>query len=125
MDGASAEGVDDLEGAVLVNAEGPVRVGEDRLVFSYLDYWGRKGATALREDWKVIEPLSADFGAQTELYRRRDDPWETKNLIDDNPVRAGWLLSRLAVTLRTEGVGLRTEVDSRTREQLEALGYIE
>jgi arylsulfatase A-like enzyme len=114
----------ELPGAVLLDASGAVEVESDRTIFAYLDYWGKQGATALRDGWKLIEPLSADFGSEIELYRHDEDRIETKSLAIPSPVRSGWLLAQLQVALRAEGVSLTTEVDSETRAQLEALGYM-
>ncbi len=111
-------------GAVLLDASGAVEVKADRTIFAYLDYWGKKGAAALRDGWKLIEPLSADFGSTTELYRHDEDRVEANDLVVPSPVRTGWLLAQLQVALRGQGVSLTTEVDPETRAQLEALGYM-
>jgi arylsulfatase A-like enzyme len=114
----------ELAGSVLIDGSGGIRVAADRTVFSYLDYWGKTGAAALRDGWKLIEPLSADFGSEIELYRHTDDAGEENNLAAASPVRAGWLLAQLSVALRGEGASQATEVDPETRAQLEALGYM-
>jgi arylsulfatase A-like enzyme len=114
----------DLPGAVLVDATGTVRVGTDRTIFAYLDYWGKTGATALRDGWKLIQPLSADFGPEIELYRHDNDRVEANDFASRSPVRSGWLLAQLAVALRGEGTSLTIDVDAETRAQLEALGYM-
>jgi len=39
-------------------------------------------------------------------------------------VRSGWLESILAGELQTRAAGVATEVDAETKQQLEALGYL-
>ena len=114
----------ELPGAVLLDASGAVEVKADRTIFAYLDYWGKTGATALRDGWKLIEPLSADFGSTIELYRHDEDRIEANDLAITSPVRSGWLLAQLQIALRGQGASLTTEVDPETRAQLEALGYM-
>ena len=114
----------DRPGAVLLDASGTVRVGNYRTIFAYLDYWGKTGATALRDGWKLIQPLSVDFGPEIELYRHNQDRVEANDLASRSPVRSGWLLAQLAVALRGEGTSLTIDVDAETRAQLEALGYM-
>jgi len=114
----------EFPGAVLLDASGAVNVRPDRTIFAYLDYWGKTGATALRDGWKLIQPLSADFGTEIELYRHDEDRIEAHDLAIPSPVRSGWLLAELQIALRAEGVSLTTEVDSETQAQLEALGYM-
>jgi arylsulfatase A-like enzyme len=122
---AGVEGAAELPGAVLLDDDGRPRDVPSRAVLAYLDYWGRTGAAAIRDGWKLIEPLSAAFGIGTELYRLPDDPGESRNLAAVRPVRAGWLLAALDAALVVDRGGERTEVDSETRNQLKALGYLE
>ncbi len=114
----------ELPGAVLLEVSGSVAVKADRTIYAYLDYWGKKGAAALRDGWKLIEPLSADFGSSVELYRHDEDRIEAHDLAVSSPVRSGWLSAQLRIALRGEAAGLTTEVDGETRAQLEALGYM-
>lgn len=119
------DGAATLPGAVLLDDDGALRVGEERAVLAYLDYWGKHGATVIRDGWKLIEPLSAEFGERRELYRHDIDPTETRELAADSPIRSGWLGSQLGAALRTKGSSVTTEVDSEVRKQLEALGYMQ
>ncbi len=114
-----------LPGHVLVDASGAARPPGDRAVLSYLDYWDRTGAAILHRGWKLIRPLSADFGADVELYHHIADRFEHDDLYRAKPVRAGWLESRLADALTVRTGGEITEVDAETRRQLEALGYMQ
>ena len=114
-----------LQGAVLANSHGEALVRDDRTIFVYLDYWGKTGAVAQRNGWKLIEPISADFGPQIELYRHDGDRGEARDLAASAVVRRGWLQAQLGVALEGEGTSLPTEVDAETRAQLEALGYMQ
>jgi arylsulfatase A-like enzyme len=113
-----------LDGEALIDRNGDQRVGEDRAILAYLEYWDRHGASILRDGWKLIRPLSAEFGERIELYRRDGDSRETIEIAADRPVRRGWLEAQLAVALRTRGASQATEVAPEIREQLEALGYM-
>jgi len=120
-------GIDPSEavpGAVLLDDDGEVRVEDDRAIFAFLDYWEKTGAAAFRGGWKLIQPLSSDFGPRIELYRHDDDRVETHDLAGSASVRRGWLLAQLETALAEEGTSLPTEVDAETRAQLEALGYM-
>jgi arylsulfatase A-like enzyme len=117
-------GVEALPGAALLTGDRAAALDADRPVLAYLDYWGRTGASALRGGWKLIQPLSAEFGGRCLLYRHDVDPGETRELSAASPVRSGWLEAILAGELRTRASGVATEVDAETKQQLEALGYL-
>ena len=114
----------ELDGRCLVDGAGHVRSPGARPVMSYLDYWGRTGAAVVDGGWKLIRPLSVDFGTRDELYDRGADPHEHANLAPSRPVRSGWLGARLGSALEIRTAGETTEVDEATRRQLEALGYM-
>ena len=124
LDRCGIGGAEALPGGALLAGDRPAAVDADRPVFAYLDYWGRTGATVLRDGWKLIQPLSADFGARNRLYRHDVDPGETQELSAASPVRSGWLEAVLAGELTTRASGVATEVDAETNQQLEALGYL-
>jgi arylsulfatase A-like enzyme len=124
LDLCAIESPGELAGSALIDASGVVKVGSNRTIFAYLDYWGKTGAAALRDGWKLIQPLSADFGSEIELYRHVEDRIEANDLAVPSAVRSGWLLAQLTVALRAEGASSATEVDPETRAQLEALGYM-
>ncbi len=113
-----------LEGAALLDGDGSFLARDHRTIFVYLDYWGKSGAAALRDGWKLIQPLSPDFGRDTELYRHDKDRGETDDLAGSSLVRHGWLLAQLEAALKGEGASVPTDVDAETRAQLEALGYM-
>jgi choline-sulfatase len=111
-----------LDGAdLLAFADRP----RDRELYCYLDYWGRRGAAVLLGEWKLIRPLSEEFGSGTQLYDRRSDPGESANLAADLPVRSGYLDALLRRKLARGRGSIGVEIDAGTRSELEALGYIE
>ncbi len=68
------------------------------------------------------------------LYDLRKDPGETKNVYDQHPTEAerltqilhqAWKAPTFDVLIDTSGAGERKEMDEETREQLEALGYLD
>ncbi len=110
-------GVDPAEkvpGAVVIDGNGVIRVGEDRTIFAYLDYWGRTGAAAFHDGWKIIQPLSADFGSRMSSSSATTgiEPRST-DLAGRAEVRLGWLQAQLALAL-TES---RTQSDHRSRRR--------
>jgi len=111
-------------GVSLLAGDRPATIDRDRPVLSYLDYWGRSGASVIRDGWKLIRPLSAEFGPRVELYHRDSDQRETTDVSAVSPVRRGWLEAVLAESLTTRASGITTEVDPEIKEQLEALGYV-
>jgi arylsulfatase A-like enzyme len=113
-----------LPGRALLDASGrPLPTG-DRPVLSYLEYWGRDGASVVQQGWKLIRPLSAEFGVGPELYHHDADRAEHTDRYSARPVRAGWLGASLADALTVQAAGEAIDVDDDTRRQLEALGYM-
>ncbi len=99
--------------------------GRSDMALTYLDYWGQHGAAVVTADWKLILPLSRAFGSEIQLYDRRSDPGETRNLVRERPVIAGLLAAELRRRLASPaGVAPEVEVDAETRRDLEALGYV-
>jgi arylsulfatase A-like enzyme len=97
----------------------------NRAVYCYLDYWGRRGAAVLSDQWKLIRPLSEDFGFGAQLFDRAGDPHERRNLAADLPVRTGFLDTLLRRNLARLRPPMEVDIDAHTRSELEALGYIE
>ncbi|MGD8439117.1 MAG: sulfatase [Holophagae bacterium] len=124
LTGTTAPAGRELAGRCLLDGSGSFRPPGNRPVMSYLDYWGRTGAAVIDGRWKLIRPLSAEFGFSDELYDRADDPNEHVELGPSRPVRSGWLGARLGAALEVRAAGEATEVDDVTRRQLEALGYM-
>ena len=96
-----------------------------RTAASYLEYWGRHGASVVTKDWKYIEPLAEGFLPAPELFDRIDDPRELDDLAVSRPVVAGYLASTLRPALKARTESVQTQIDEATRKELEALGYLQ
>ena len=119
---AGLTGHDELEGDDLGSfVDRPM----DRAVYCYLDYWGKRGAAVLSDQWKLIRPMSEDFGFGAQLFDRANDPHERRNRAADLPVRTGYLDTLLRRNLARLRPPIEVEIDAHTRSELEALGYIE
>ena len=68
--------------------------------------------------WKYIATT------RPELYDISEDPWEERNLVDAEPVRARELDDRLQARLESSRPGEALAPDEETRAQLAALGYL-
>ena len=108
--------------------DGPRSQADQIPVFSYLDYEGRRGMSVILGSWKLIEPLSSGFAPGRELYHRFEDPGEQLDLAAEHPILAGYL----ATLIRQQLLQLEQlpevesmEFDEETRQQLQALGYLE
>jgi hypothetical protein len=112
-------------GDAIFNCSGEVLVGENRTVYSYLDYWGRCGVSASREGWKLIQPLTESFGNHPELFRYREDTGEAIDLRAAHPIRTGWLEGQIRRALEVKGVAEKALLNIETQDQLRALGYLE
>jgi arylsulfatase len=113
-----------LPGSCLLTPTGAARVEDDRAMLAYLDYWDRTGAAMVFDGWKLIRPLSAEFGAGPELFHHELDRPEARDRAGELPVRLGWLNGRLSESLTFQRESVQTEIDPEIREQLEALGYM-
>jgi arylsulfatase A-like enzyme len=68
--------------------------------------------------WKYIATT------RPELYDLSEDPWEERNLVDAEPVRARELAGRLQARLESSRPGDALGPDEETQAQLAALGYL-
>jgi arylsulfatase A-like enzyme len=95
---------------------------------SHLTYAGRDGASLTWGDWTYIEPWSRAFGDRPLLYHLGRDPGELSDLTEDNPVRAGFLASRLRLAAAAARLHQltpeSTEPDPEMVRGLKALGYL-
>lgn len=106
----------------------PIQATGGGPVFSYLDYEGRRGMSVIWNRWKLIEPLSAGFAQNRELFDRVQDPQEQQNVAADHPVVAGYLATltrRQMLELDQLPESETMEFDDETKRQLEALGYLD
>lgn len=83
----------------------------------------------LDSEYKYMVDLSS---RKQEMYNLRTDPLEQKNLVDNEPVRAGYYQTRLfAMLAAKKNIGAffaKTEqavIDEAARENLRALGYLD
>lgn len=97
-----------------------------RVLVSQMDYEGRAGLAVGWGRYQLIAPRSADFGPRR-LYDRVADPAELRDLSRERPVLTGWLAYRARALERAAGGESAAvhELDRRTRESLEALGYLQ
>jgi choline-sulfatase len=87
---------------------------------------------SLNLGWSELRSLETDgyrfiLAPRPELYDVRNDPGETKNLVDVNPKVADQLsrsLASLMASMRAQAGDSRLVVDSRTEQMLRSLGYI-
>ena len=94
-------------------------------IVSYLDYEERRGASLVEDGWKLVLPLSGQFGLRPRLFPL-SEPEEGQDYLRVHPVRTGLLESRLRATLDAAGdtEAPEIELDEATRRRLEALGYL-
>ena len=104
-------------------AGGGAPEGEEE-AFSWLDEYGFRGAAVTTPAWRLIAtqaPLSV-----SNLYDRRQDPGERRDLAPVRPVRTGYLGARLRAAERPRADALRPgegAINSELRKRLQALGY--
>lgn len=56
------------------------------------------------QDWKIIYHYNPKSGQpEIELYHLKNDPYETKNLVTENPEKVGSLIQAMNAQLKTEG----------------------
>ncbi len=105
-------------------ANAPYAYSESDAVLS--KRFGERLRTYRVKDWKLIY-ASDGVLAESELYNTTEDPYETKNLIDENKEIAERLKEKLLLTIKNhpekkiEGTNLP---DEETKEKLKSLGYL-
>ena len=98
---------------------------EDAEAFSWLDEYGVRASSVTTPAWRFIAARAPVIG--TNLYDRRADPGERRDLATDRPVRAGYLGARLKIAERPRAGALRPAegaVNAELRRRLQALGYV-
>ncbi|HKH48360.1 MAG TPA: sulfatase [Thermoanaerobaculia bacterium] len=128
---AGAEAPQGLPGmdlaAVAASGDDPEALS-GRWVLSHLSHRDRVGFSLIHAGWKLVYPQTPALAPGIELYHRADDRGETRNRINEAPVRAGWLSMLIrAESERSRKSGLKPEhvkIDEETRRALEALGYL-
>lgn len=99
--------------------------GDEEAALSWLDVDGFRSASASTPAWRLIEDRAPRAGRS--LFDRRGDPRETRDLVRERAVRAGYLRSLLRAA-ESGGARLRAgegTVDDELRERLRALGYVQ
>lgn len=98
-----------------------------RGAFSHINYENRRGMSLVRGGWKAILPQSRALAREPELYRLGPNGEEGADVIDENPVRAGWLLAQIKAEILRSQKGLKpspAKLDDEARQRLHALGYL-
>jgi arylsulfatase A-like enzyme len=97
---------------------------------SYLNLDGFETDSTVQDRWKLIRQHRQAYGPRrpkAELFDLGRDPGEQQNLVDQDPVRAGYLqtLQRAATTQETRRIRPKRAVLSESvQEHLRALGYL-
>lgn len=117
---------DAVEGQSLLPAMAGAEEGtEEDAAFSWLDVDGFRGGAVSTPVWRLLDERSPHV--DRELFDRRSDPGEMRDLSADRPVRAGFLRALLLAAER-KGPLLEAsegEIDEELRKQLRALGYVQ
>jgi arylsulfatase A-like enzyme len=103
---------------------GAAAPADDEEAFSWLDEFGVRAASVTTPAWRLIDTRSPD--ADRDLYDRRSDPGERRDLSSGRRVRTGYLATHLRAAERPRARALRPgegTMDAEVRQQLQALGY--
>src|SRR6185295_7208733 len=103
---------------------GATAPGDEEEAFSWLDEFGVRAASVTTPAWRFIDTRTP--GPDRDLYDRRSDPGERRDLASGRPVRTGYLSTRLHAAERPQARALRPgegAMDAEVRQQLQALGY--
>jgi len=94
-------------------------------VFSYLDSGTIRAAAVTSGRWRYIDSRTPQAGA--ELYDRRRDPEERRDVLGVHPVEGGYLGTLLRARELTPGPivpAVQAVIDEELRDELRALGYL-
>jgi arylsulfatase A-like enzyme len=95
-------------------------------IHSYLDRRGYRGGSVLTGRWRYVDMLSPH--TSEELFDLQRDRAEAVDRSERDPVRTGWMRSRMRGNRRQAGSGnlspTEETMDKELREQLRALGYL-
>lgn len=110
--------------ALLAGGELALRPPE---ILSHLDLDGFRAVSLTTGTWRFIDGRSRVHGQEEELYHRRRDPGEQRNLVSARPVTGG----HLGTLLRSREMDLtpalragEARLDEELERQLRALGYL-
>jgi len=108
----------------LASIHGDAPPGDDEEAYSWLDEFGVRASSVTTPAWHLIVAQAPT--AERNLYDRRADPGERRDLEPDRPVRAGFLATRLRIAERPRAGTLRPAegaMNAELRRRLQALGY--
>jgi len=97
-----------------------------RPAYSFLHLDGLPNVSVIEGEWKLVQNLSKDEIAWTNLFNRVEDPEESRNRALERPILASYLATLIAERRAEESRLTAGEaiLDERMEEALEALGYI-
>ena len=108
----------------LASIHGDAPPGGDEEAYSWLDEFGVRASSVTTPAWHLIVAQAPT--AERNLYDRRADPGERRDLEPDRPVRAGFLETRLRIAERPRAGTLHPAegaMNAELRRRLQALGY--
>ncbi len=98
-----------------------------RQLYSFVDLGGIRATSVTNAEWRLILPDSPRFGFASELYDRRVDREERRNLASERPIVAGHLETLLAARVQEDTASLEggeAELDEEMTNRLRAMGYL-
>ena len=108
----------------LASIHGDAAPADEEEAYSWLDEFGVRASSVTTPAWHLIVAQAPT--AERNLYDRRADPGERRDLEPDRPVRAGFLATRLRIAERPRAGTLRPAegaMNAELRRRLQALGY--
>jgi arylsulfatase A-like enzyme len=96
-------------------------------IFAGIHYYSSHWQSVVLGDWKLILRGTDRLDREAQLFNRRLDPGERLDVAADHPIRVGYLTALLRREMRgpaLAGASRTVELDTETRERLEALGYL-
>ena len=114
-----SEGRIDLPG--VAQTGGPL----GRTLVVHQTYEGRDAVAVVTSRYKLILPLSDEYGVHPLLFDRRDDPGDRVDLARERPVITGFLREIAWRELASASRPEERSIDAETRRALEELGYLD
>jgi choline-sulfatase len=108
----------------LASVHGDAAPADEEEAYSWLDEFGVRASSVTTPAWHLIVAQAPTV--ERNLYDRRADPRERRDLEPDRPVRAGFLETRLRIAERPRAGTLRPAegaMNAELRRRLQALGY--
>jgi hypothetical protein len=134
MDVLALEGAGDLPGHSLLplvfnNSEEDTRRSEftTRKIFSHVEYVTPTTVSVVSGDWKLVVTRPRALRHAAELFDRRQDPQEARDVANEHSLVVGYLTAAIRREMNAaahRGEPETVELDEETRERLQALGYL-